>query len=119
MEQGQIEVIRAALERERESLGRQLGDLGAPVDSADVEMGVDEGFADSGQATAERSQALTLIEQLHATYEEVKAALTRLEQGTFGKCENCGRDIPPERLEALPTARLCVTCKQAGGSSRA
>ena len=114
MDQSQLGSVRAALEREKDALSRQLGDLGAPVDSTEVDMSVDEGFADSGQATAERSQALTLIEQLHGTYEEVKQALERLEQGTFGKCENCGRDIPFERLEALPTARLCMECKQAG-----
>jgi len=113
MDQSGLGSIRAALERERDALGRQLRDLGAPVDSSDVDMGVDEGFADSGQATAERSQALTLIEQLHGTYEEVKQALEKLDLGTFGKCENCGRDIPLERLEALPTARLCMDCKQA------
>jgi DnaK suppressor protein len=113
MDQEKLAGIRAALEEERASLERQLTDLGAPPDSTDVEVSADEGFADSAQATAELSQQVSMIEQQQALYGEVVAALARLEEGTFGKCERCGQQIPIERLEALPTARLCVSCKQA------
>ena len=41
---------------------------------------------------------------------EVDAALTRIEDGSYGICERCGRPIPVERLEVRPTARLCVPC---------
>ena len=116
MDQQKVSGIRAALEEERAALSRQLVDLGAPPDSADVEVSVEEGFADSAQATAERSQQLSMIEQLQGMYREVTAALVRLEDGTYGKCERCGNEIPIERLEALPTARLCVSCKQAAGN---
>ena len=113
MDQGRLAGIRAALEEERSSLERQLTDLGVRPDSADVEVSVDEGFADSAQATAERSQQVSMVEQQKAVYAEVLAALKRLDEGTYGKCENCGQQIPIERLEALPSARLCLTCKQA------
>ena len=42
---------------------------------------------------------------------EVKAALAKFEDGTYGKCEECGKPIAPERLEAVPYAKLCVDCK--------
>jgi RNA polymerase-binding protein DksA len=113
MDQEKLAAIRVTLETERASLERQLADLGAPTDTTDVEVSVDEGFADSAQATAERSEQLSMIEQQQAVYQEVLAALARMEEGTFGKCERCGQDIPIERLEALPTARLCLSCKQA------
>ncbi len=116
MEQEKIGGIRVTLSEERAALARQLVDLGAPPDSVDVEVALNEGFADSAQATAERSQTLSLIEQLQKMYAEVDAALKRLDAGTYGKCERCGQEIPIERLEALPTARLCVSCKQATGS---
>ena len=54
-----------------------------------------------------------MLEQQQGVYAEVLAALERLDDGTFGKCESCGQQIPIERLEALPAARLCLSCKQA------
>ena len=112
MEQRKQDELRAALEKERDSVEHQLSEQGAG--SAGVEVTVDEGFADSAHATAERSQALSLIEQLQAHRRDVLDALTKIERGVYGKCERCGQSIPAERLEARPTARLCVTCKQAG-----
>lgn len=112
MDQGKLSPIRASLEAERDRLQHQLEELGAPTGSS-VDFSVDEGFADSGQATAERAEVLSLVEELRSMYAEVLGALERLEAGTYGTCENCGKTIPIERLEALPTARLCVDCKQA------
>lgn len=40
----------------------------------------------------------------------VRAALVRIESGTYGKCARCGVDIPPERLEYMPEAANCVQC---------
>jgi DnaK suppressor protein len=116
MDQTQLELIRAGLEDERDSLRRQLRDHGASVDGDVVEVDVNEGFADSAQATAERSQLVSMVEQMKDHYDEVVAALHRFENGTYGKCERCGNEIPMERLEAIPAARLCVSCKQARGS---
>ena len=43
---------------------------------------------------------------------QVERALERLDDGTYGRCENCGNPIPKARLQAFPRATLCVTCKQ-------
>ena len=53
---------------------------------------------------------LGLLENEAELLEEVNDALDRIERGTFGRCENCGRDISRERLEALPYARYCMRC---------
>ncbi|MEX0979304.1 MAG: TraR/DksA C4-type zinc finger protein [Pirellulales bacterium] len=42
--------------------------------------------------------------------EDVEAALERIESGTYGNCELCGREIPKERLEALPQTATCIDC---------
>jgi RNA polymerase-binding protein DksA len=42
----------------------------------------------------------------------IDAALGRVEAGTYGTCESCGREISPERLEAYPWASLCIDCKR-------
>ena len=44
---------------------------------------------------------------------EVEAALARLQEGVYGKCTQCGRDIHPARLESIPTTSMCFQCKAA------
>jgi DnaK suppressor protein len=115
MTEDRFEGIRKVLKDELAAVERQLGEHGVAVDGDGVEVEVDEGFADSAQATTERGEALALAEQLRSHRAEVLDALARMDAGTYGKCENCGQEIPIERLEALPSARLCVTCKQQAG----
>jgi RNA polymerase-binding protein DksA len=72
----------------------------------------DDEFADSGSATFERERDLSLYETLKDLLARVDRALNRIDQGTYGTCLKCGAPIPPERLEAIPFAELCVECKK-------
>lgn len=47
---------------------------------------------------------------------DIRDALARIDAGTYGRCEGCGEPIPAARLEAIPSARRCVTCPPAGGT---
>lgn len=60
---------------------------------------------------SELEKRLALEQQLLAALAEVEHALRKLENGTYGRCDQCGQQIPPERLEALPHATLCMKCK--------
>lgn len=104
---------RARLEDQLSSIGAQLREHGASIEGDEVEVSVDEGFADSAHATAERSELISHMEQLHAHRAEVSAALERLDGGVYGTCEKCRNEIAAERLNAMPAARLCMSCKQA------
>lgn len=115
MEQAQLESLRATLERERASVAHTLEEYGAIPGEEGMHLEGNDGFADSGQATAERSQSLAMVEQLQDAWRDLTTALRRMDEGTYGKCEQCGRDIPFERLEARPAATLCVACKQRAG----
>ena len=113
MEATQLEQARAALDALREDLRQQLTDLGASPDEDTLESGVfDHGFADSAQSTAERGKVLALVEHLRDQLGDVRRALQKMDEGTYGTCERCGNPIAPERLEAIPYATLCVSCKQ-------
>jgi DnaK suppressor protein len=108
----------AAEQRLRDELDlitKELADLGVSPDGV-VEVSFDEGFADAAQTTSERSNVLSLAEGLRTRLEDVRSALDRLEKGNYGRCERCGNEINGERLEAIPTARLCISCKQAVGA---
>jgi RNA polymerase-binding protein DksA len=111
MNAAKLEEIKAHLEEERVSLERLLKQQGLG------EVDVDEGFADSAQATAERSELIAVEEQHESLHKEIVAALARIEEGSYGQCQNCGSEIPAERLDAVPTTALCVSCKQAAADS--
>ena len=115
MDGKQLDDARTRLEAEKEAVDKQLLDHGVELEGDEsINIEDHEGFADSAQVTAERSQQITLVEQLRVRRSDILDALEKIEAGTYGKCENCGQDIPAERLEAVPAATLCVTCKQAG-----
>ena len=112
MDHQTVDRLRERLETERGEVRKQLDDLGARPDEGIEDPGLDEGFADAGQAAAERANLLTLVRSLRGTLGDVEQALGRMEAGTYGLCERCGQAIADERLEALPAARLCMNCKR-------
>lgn len=115
MDRDKLEELRSRLVVEQTSVDKQLAELGAEDPEGSPTLNINEGFADSAAATSERSEKLGLIEQLQATHRDVVKALARIEDGTYGKCERCGKEIPVERLEARPTASLCVDCQKLVG----
>jgi RNA polymerase-binding transcription factor DksA len=99
-----LTAARAQLEEERASLRRQLADLG----EGGEELSFDEGFADSSQVAAEQGEVRALIANLRSLLDDVERALGKLDDGTYGTCEECGQPIAEARLEAMPATRYCV-----------
>jgi RNA polymerase-binding transcription factor DksA len=69
-------------------------------------------LGDVGSETYTQELNATLLENEVHIRDEALAALDRVEAGTFGKCEGCGKVIPEERLEAIPYTRHCVRCAE-------
>jgi RNA polymerase-binding transcription factor DksA len=67
-------------------------------------------LADIGTDTFEEEKAVALEAHLTGLLAQVQEALDRFDRGTYGICQECGRPIAPERLEALPYAVTCVKC---------
>jgi DnaK suppressor protein len=107
-----IERLRASLQDHRESLRREIAEQGIDPDSEDFAVSLERGFADGGQATAERGRLLSLASELRSNLREVERGLAKFDRGTYGACERCGQPISEERLDAIPWARLCISCKQ-------
>jgi RNA polymerase-binding transcription factor DksA len=76
----------------------------------------DEHDPEGGTTAFERAHVVALIGQARQHLEALDRAMERLERGEYGRCEVCGRAIPPERLEIRPAATTCVRC--AGPASR-
>lgn len=65
------------------------------------------------------STDLTILDREVNELRDVEAALARIQDGTYGKCEECGGEISRERLEAYPTATRCMECQQRREIARA
>jgi DnaK suppressor protein len=96
----------ALLLEEQAGLRAQLSELGFADQGSGLNY--DSNFADSSQVTAERGEAERLATELRETLDEVDAALARLEDGSYGTCEACGKPIGVARLEAMPATRFCI-----------
>jgi RNA polymerase-binding transcription factor DksA len=67
-------------------------------------------MADIGSDNFEQEFTLSLLANVEQSLEEIAAALERIEDGSFGSCEECNEEIPKARLEVLPYTRYCVEC---------
>jgi RNA polymerase-binding protein DksA len=67
-------------------------------------------MAELGTDSFDQELTLSLLGNNKDALDQIKAALKRIEDGSFGQCEECGKKIPESRLEAIPYADLCVKC---------
>lgn len=67
-------------------------------------------LADDASELYEQTKNLAIKAHLESMLEQVEQAIRRIERGTYGVCDKCGRPIDPERLKVLPEATLCVPC---------
>jgi len=116
MTQDVIERYRQMLDRMRERLNGNVNNLaGEAFRQAGGEASGNLSnaplhLADLGTDTFEQEMSLTLLETEEQRLEEIAAALTRIAQGHFGRCEECSQAITRQRLDAIPYTRYCVDC---------
>ena len=100
-EQARLQHAVGFLERENPgTIGEELGEV--------ADGGTDNHLADTATATFDRELDEGLEEGAQQTLVDIGAALKRIEDGTYGLCEICGKPIGDDRLRALPWARLCI-----------
>jgi len=100
---------------------RLLGDMNQMADTAlkdtdTVRMPSD--MADVGTDAFEQQLTLDLLGNEKEVLEQIEAALDRIADGSYGKCEGCGRGIAKARLDAIPYAALCVKCASQAENGR-
>lgn len=107
------ELKRILEERRREVLGEVQSKIknvrteGAGGMMQTVEMG------DAAKADVHDDIEFALIQMKAETFQKIEAALTRLEEGEYGNCSECGEEISQQRLRALPFALRCKDCEEA------
>lgn len=110
---GEKDQLRSRLENERQRLVADLEQLRV-VGHASEERREGSPFGkreEEATESLELERRLALEKQIRERLSETEAALAKFGDDSFGKCESCGQQIDPARLEALPQAKLCVSCK--------
>jgi DnaK suppressor protein len=101
--------VRIFLEARRRQLAEELAELTKPPEAgANVSFGkrIGEGTTEA----VERISSTAAARSIAGGLAEVDRALEKIDEGTYGVCDDCGEPISPERLEAMPSATLCVRC---------
>jgi len=114
----EVDELKEKLVAERRDLQAQYDELEESTFSSNQsdltgEMGFDEEYADAGTATFEREKDLSLENNIRDLLDKIDKALSRIDEGTYGICQRCGRPIEKARIKALPYASLCIRDKQA------
>ncbi len=108
-----LNLLRSSLESEQKRLIGELDKLRTSVRPADERR---EGSPfgkreEEATETMELEKRLALEQGMKDQLAKIERALNKFDEGTYGRCDSCGQPIDPERLEALPQASLCLSCK--------
>jgi RNA polymerase-binding protein DksA len=106
------------LKAERDELQAQLTTIeedtfAVTQSDSSGDVGLDDESADAGTATFEREKDLSIENNVRDLLQKIERALTRVEDGTYGMCERCGKPIEKARIKALPYVDLCIKDAQA------
>ena len=112
-----VEDIRKKLLIQRRTLFRQAAQTEDEL--LWLETDVESEVQERGQGEKMVQLLDRLDERMKAEIESIDRALVKLGTVRYGKCEQCGKDIPQSRLEALPAAAMCMVCAQAGENKAA
>src|SRR6188472_331220 len=108
-----VTTLRAELEERRDRARETIAGL-----AKRPERGTAQGFGKRiGDGTVEAISRLTEIgvgTSLEAGLERTERALAKLDEGTYGRCDNCGQPIAEKRLRAMPDVVLCIECAKRG-----
>lgn len=112
LEQNLLEELKGALLEEKTKLEADLDKLAIKTEDgyrAKIEnLGREED--DNAEEMEEKEANDSVIAVLMDNLKEVELALMRMEEGIYGRCENCDEEIPLERLRAYPAATTCINC---------
>jgi len=110
--------LKGRLEEERGELREQLTTIeeeafAATQSELSGDVGLDDESADAGTATFEREKDLSIENNVRDLLAKIDRALGRIDDGTYGICERCGKPIEKARIKALPYVDLCIKDAQA------
>lgn len=115
MTRDELQKLDNDLEQEEKNLVDQLNRIANknPMVKGDFEVRVPNyGDEDdeNAQEMADLDKNFALVQELESKLNSIRKTRQKIKEGSYGKCDNCGSDIAPERLKAMPEAIKCITC---------
>ncbi|RKY65422.1 MAG: RNA polymerase-binding protein DksA [Candidatus Latescibacterota bacterium] len=110
MDQEKLKYFTKLVLKERERILRGLSNVQEDLEETSEETLIEE--IDKAFSSEGRELLSSFIDRHTEGLEAVNQALERIKEGTYGICVRCGKEISEERLEAIPTASLCLSCQQ-------
>jgi DnaK suppressor protein len=111
-----IDSLREALAERRAEIMRDLEQMAGELQDLGVDQGIEGGtlgnhLADDGSNVMEAERLATVSDDLRGVLVQIDAALQRMDDGTFGVCQRCGKRINEDRLKAFPYVAFCIDCQ--------
>jgi len=110
----QHSMLRGVLIADKEAteslIARLIDDLDSFTDARKDGATDDEHDPEGPTLAFERSQSTAILEQTRQHFAQIESAMLRLDDGSFGVCATCGKEIPFARLEVRPYSTQCVAC---------
>lgn len=110
----ELDVVRRELDADAQRLRGELAETESDLAELmrDGSDGAGSDQADIGANTLTRDHEMSLADNWREMLQQVEHAMDRMDNGTYGVCEQCGNPIGKQRLMAFPRATLCLSCKQ-------
>jgi RNA polymerase-binding transcription factor DksA len=120
MQAEEIKKLKTELHEKADTLRDQLRKVADenPLIKDEFDVRVEDlgsSMEDASQELGEFDRRKALVNKLEKELKDVEYALEKIEQGSYGKCENCSTEIIAERMRARPVATLCMSCAQRSG----
>ena len=106
----ELDAVRTVLAARQQQLRDELAELTKPPE-AGSNLSFGKRIGEGTTEAVERISSSATARSIAAALADVDRALAKLDEGSYGICDQCGQPITPERLEAMPSATLCVTCR--------
>jgi DnaK suppressor protein len=110
-------MTRDELLRLRDQAGAQVsslqGELQALFEASRASNADDEHDPEGTTIAFERAQLTAVLDAARRHLRDLDLAVHHFDEGTYGVCETCGKEIPDDRMTARPSARTCITCASA------
>lgn len=109
--EAELTQVRTQLEAEMAALEAEIAAAETAIAEGDVSEGAGDDQADTGAKTYAREHEMALTHNFRDLLIQNERAIERMDAGTYGICESCGKPIGKARLQAFPRATLCMPCK--------
>ncbi len=106
-----LDFFKKLLNQKKQEALERIANLGSRVNECSTETKYPYHMADQGTDAQEREKTFHFIAREEIFLRKIESALERIENGTYGICQKCGKPIPVERLKVVPVTGHCVSCK--------